>query len=63
MLALTAGSLQQHGRHVLSRTGGHSVDVDVFITFKPQAGQLLGTPQPIFEYLLARGGTIRANVS
>ncbi len=36
-----------------------TLDVDVFITFKPQAGQLLVTPQPIFEYLLARGGTMQ----
>src|SRR5688572_21885057 len=36
-----------------------TLDVDVFIAFKPQAGQLLVTPQPIFEYLLARGGTMQ----
>jgi hypothetical protein len=36
-----------------------TLDVDVFVTFKPQAGQLLVTPQPIFEYLLARGGIMQ----
>jgi len=36
-----------------------TLDVDVFIAFKPQAGQLLVTPQPIFEYLLARGGAMQ----
>ena len=36
-----------------------TLDVDVFIAFKPQAGQLLVSPQPLFEYLLARGGTMQ----
>lgn len=32
-----------------------TLDVDVFITFKPQAGSLIASPQPIFDYLKARG--------
>lgn len=33
-----------------------TLDVDVFITFRPEAGRLLVSPQPIFEYLKAQGG-------
>lgn len=33
-----------------------TLDVDVFITFHPEAGSLLVSPQPIFDYLKARGG-------
>jgi hypothetical protein len=36
-----------------------TLDVDVFVSFKSQAGQLLVSPQPIFEYLLARGGAMQ----
>jgi hypothetical protein len=36
-----------------------TLDVDVFIAFKARAGELLVSPQPIFEYLLARGGTLQ----
>lgn len=32
-----------------------TLDVDVFVTFKPEAGNLIITPQPIFEYLKERG--------
>lgn len=32
-----------------------TLDVDVFVTFKPEAGSLLASPQPIFDYLKARG--------
>ena len=35
-----------------------TLDVDVFITFRPEEGRLLLSPQPIFEYLKARGGTM-----
>jgi hypothetical protein len=35
-----------------------TLDVDIFITFKPQAGSLLVSPQPIFDYLKARGGVM-----
>src|SRR3989442_10117049 len=33
-----------------------TLDVDVFINFRPEAGRLLTSPQPIFDYLKARGG-------
>ena len=35
-----------------------TLDVDVFVTFKDTAGSLLVSPQPVFDYLKARGGTI-----
>jgi len=35
-----------------------TLDVDVFITFRPEAGSLLVSPQPIFDYLKAHGGRI-----
>jgi len=35
-----------------------TLDVDVFITLHPEAGSLLANPQPIFDYLKARGGTM-----
>jgi hypothetical protein len=35
-----------------------TLDVDVFITFRPEAGSLLVSPQPIFDYLKARGGRL-----
>jgi len=33
-----------------------TLDVDVFISFRPEAGSLLASPQAIFDYLKARGG-------
>ena len=36
-----------------------TLDVDIFITFKPDAGSLLVSPQPIFDYLKARGGVMQ----
>src|SRR6266516_2694773 len=33
-----------------------TLDVDIFIDFRPEAGNLLASPQPIFDYLKARGG-------
>ena len=33
-----------------------TLDVDVFITFRPEAGSSLASPQPIFDYFKARGG-------
>jgi len=33
-----------------------TLDVDVFITFQPEAGSLIASPQRIFDYLKARGG-------
>jgi hypothetical protein len=35
-----------------------TLDVDVFIAFRPQAGSLLASPQPLFDYLKARGNTM-----
>lgn len=35
-----------------------TLDVDVFISLRPEAGSLLASPQPIFDYLKARGGRI-----
>ena len=32
-----------------------TVDVDVFVSFKPIPGQMTISPQPIFDYLKARG--------
>ncbi len=35
-----------------------TVDVDVFVPFQTEAGSLLISPQPIFDYLKARGGAM-----
>ena len=35
-----------------------TLDVDVFVTFRAEAGSLLVTPKPIFEYLMQRGATM-----
>lgn len=32
-----------------------TLDVDIFMTFKPDQGSLIVTPEPIFDYLKARG--------
>src|ERR1043165_3879881 len=32
-----------------------TLDVDIFITFKAEAGKWIASPQPIFDYLNARG--------
>src|SRR5882672_10305770 len=36
-----------------------TLDVDVFITIRTQTGKVLISPQPIFDYLKARGGVMR----
>lgn len=36
-----------------------TLDVDIFITLKAEAGTLLVSPQPMFDYLKARGGTMQ----
>lgn len=36
-----------------------TLDVDVFIAFRPEPEQLVISPQPIFEYLKARGATMQ----
>jgi hypothetical protein len=33
-----------------------TLDVDIFVTFRQEPGQFLISPQPIFDYLAARGG-------
>lgn len=35
-----------------------TLDVDVFVTFRAEAGSVLVNPQPVFEYLKARGARI-----
>ena len=35
-----------------------TLDVDVFITFRPDPGKLIASPQPLFDYLKSRGGKI-----
>ena len=35
-----------------------TLDVDIFVVFRPEPGRLMISPQPIFEYLTARGATI-----
>jgi hypothetical protein len=37
-----------------------TLDVDVFITFKREAGGLIISPQPIFDYLKTRGCSMEA---
>ena len=34
-----------------------TLDVDIFVTFRPEPGSLLISPQPIFDYLKAGGAT------
>jgi len=35
-----------------------TLDVDIFVVFRPEAGRSLLSLQPIFDYLTARGGVI-----
>lgn len=35
-----------------------TLDLDVFVTFRPKEGQLVVSPKPLFDHLLARGGTM-----
>jgi hypothetical protein len=35
-----------------------TLDVDIFVAFRPEAGRILLSLQPIFDYLTARGGVI-----
>jgi hypothetical protein len=35
-----------------------TLDVDIFVAFRPEPGSLLFSPAPIFDYLKARGGTM-----
>jgi hypothetical protein len=36
-----------------------TLDVDVFVAFKPEAGSVIITPQRIYDYLTAHGGTVQ----
>lgn len=36
-----------------------TLDIDVFVAFQPEPGQLLVTPRPIIEYLAARGCSMK----
>src|SRR5437868_2784513 len=35
-----------------------TLDVDIFVGFRPEKGELLISPQPLFDYLKPRGGTM-----
>jgi hypothetical protein len=35
-----------------------TLDVDIFVAFRAEPGSLLASPQPIFDYLKAQGGTM-----
>ena len=35
-----------------------TLDVDIFVAFRPEPGRLLVSPQPMFDYLTARGCTM-----
>lgn len=35
-----------------------TLDVDIFVAFRPEPGRLLVSPQPILDYLTARGGVL-----
>jgi hypothetical protein len=35
-----------------------TLDVDIFVAFRSEPGSLLLSPQPIFDYLKSRGGTM-----
>jgi hypothetical protein len=35
-----------------------TLDVNIFVTFQPEPGSILISPQAIFDYLKARGGTM-----
>ena len=36
-----------------------TLDVDIFVTFKSETGSAIASPQPIFDYLKARGGEVQ----
>jgi hypothetical protein len=36
-----------------------TLDVDIFVTFKSETGGAIVSPQPIFDYLKARGGAVQ----
>jgi hypothetical protein len=36
-----------------------TLDVDIFVAFKPESGSLIVRPQPLFDYLKARGAAMQ----
>src|SRR5687768_3283093 len=36
-----------------------TLDVDVFVAFHPEPGQVLTNPKPLFDYLTSRGFTMK----
>jgi hypothetical protein len=36
-----------------------TLDVDIFVSFKPEAGSAIVNPQRIYDYLTARGGAVQ----
>lgn len=36
-----------------------TLDVDIFVTFRQEPGQLLLSPQPLLDFLVARGGVLQ----
>jgi hypothetical protein len=36
-----------------------TLDVDIFVAFKPEAGSAIVSPQRIYDYLTVRGGTVQ----
>src|SRR5712691_8233637 len=38
-----------------------TLDVDVFVAFRTEPGQLIATPKAIFEYLTARGSSMKGD--
>src|SRR5713226_3980137 len=36
-----------------------TLDIDVFVAFRPEPGQLIATPKAIFDYLTARGCSMK----
>jgi hypothetical protein len=36
-----------------------TLDIDIFVMFRPEPGSLLLSPQPIFDYLKAHGGSMQ----
>jgi hypothetical protein len=35
-----------------------TLDIDIFVSFRTQPGQLLITPQPLYDYLIPRGASV-----
>ena len=35
-----------------------TLDVDIFVAFRPEPGRFIVSPKPIFDYLTQRGATV-----